>query len=129
MVVNTNFKGNSGTKVIFYVVDQIISLFNVIMEELYALPIFIAVAMLLKYYMHLSRSKIIYRSLFVSILMSGLVHFETYDWHLVQMFLVVGVARAFITGAYIKLKNIWVAYAIHFLTDFIIGTAILMGFN
>ncbi|TYC49620.1 CPBP family intramembrane metalloprotease [Weissella muntiaci] len=111
---------SNGMNLHMYLISVIEDVFSLATEELYAIPLFFAFAVILSKYFKWSRNVIIYVALLISAVLFGLAHFETYSWNLTQMIFVVGLSRFFITGAYIRTKNMWVAYAIHFMTDFII---------
>jgi len=49
----------------------------------------------------------------------GAVHLPTYDWNLVQCFVVIGVARIILTIPYLITKNLWVCAGAHILNDWL----------
>ncbi|MGV0166978.1 CPBP family glutamic-type intramembrane protease [Furfurilactobacillus sp. WILCCON 0119] len=96
------------------------SIFGMAIEELFAIPIFLAFGSILRNQFRLSRSASIYLALFISMILFGLMHFETYSWNLPQMIFVIGASRFFVTGSFIRSRNILVPYAIHYFTDALI---------
>jgi membrane protease YdiL (CAAX protease family) len=57
----------------------------------------------------------------------GAAHLPTYDWNVLQCFLVIGLARIVLTLAYIRTKNILVAFGAHLLVDWAIFTVTLLA--
>lgn len=59
--------------------------------------------------------------LIVAVLVStawfGALHLSTYDWNLVQCFIVIGSARLVLTAAYLVTRNLWVSFGAHLLND------------
>jgi hypothetical protein len=60
----------------------------------------------------------------LSCLLFGLYHFQAYDWHLAQMFIIIGLGRLIVLALYIKTKNIWLTFFTHLAID---GTIVLTG--
>ncbi|MEG3615392.1 CPBP family intramembrane glutamic endopeptidase [Isoptericola haloaureus] len=50
-------------------------------------------------------------------LLFGAVHLPTYDWNVVQCFVVIGTARLVLTVPYLLTKNLWVCAGAHVLND------------
>ncbi|MCY9806277.1 CPBP family intramembrane metalloprotease [Lentilactobacillus senioris] len=90
---------------------------SLLCEELLAIIPMLAAATLAYRYYGQSRKNSIWIGLLVSIFVFGLAHFSAYDWHLAQMFIVIGMSRLFDTGVYIRTKNLWVSYISHYLWD------------
>ncbi|MGO2299538.1 type II CAAX prenyl endopeptidase Rce1 family protein [Paucilactobacillus nenjiangensis] len=59
----------------------------------------------------------------ISILLFGAIH---YNGNLAQMFLLIGPARFFLTGAFIRSKNILIPFTMHYLFDQIGFTIIFL---
>ena len=105
-----------------YLINEVVDLFNLMIEELIAVTAFLAILALANRYWHLSRNASIWVGLGISIIVFGIIHFSAYDWHWAQMILLIGMSRLFDTGVYIRTKNIWISYIMHFLWDSILFT-------
>ena len=106
------------------VITDILELLN---EELLAIIPMLAVATLAYKYYGRSRKNAIGLGLLASIIIFGLAHFFAYDWHIVQMLLVIGMSRLFDTGVYIRTKNLWVSYIAHYLWDAVSFGVVLLA--
>ncbi|WP_430612540.1 CPBP family glutamic-type intramembrane protease [Enterococcus sp. DIV0876] len=104
--------------------SNIILLFN---EELLAIISFLALAALARHYGHMTRNTSIIIGWVGSILLFGLLHYQAYDWNLVQMFLLIGMSRVFDTAIYIRTKNIMLSFLVHFIYDTIIFAVAMFG--
>lgn len=96
---------------------------NLMNEELFSVFVFIGFAVVLQKQFKLSRSASIYGGLLISILLFGAIH---YNGNLAQMFLLIGPARFFLTGAFIRSKNILIPFTMHYLFDQIGFTIIFL---
>ncbi|KRM73047.1 CPBP family intramembrane glutamic endopeptidase [Lacticaseibacillus brantae] len=105
-----------------YLLNEGLDLFNLMIEELIAVTAFLAILALANHYWHLSRNASIWVGLGISIIVFGVIHFSAYDWHWAQMILLIGMSRLFDTGVYIRTKNIWISYIMHFVWDTILFT-------
>lgn len=85
------------------------------LEEIFSIIIFIALFKLLSY--KFSRETAIGIALVLSSIVFGLMHFQAYNWHLAQIILLIGRERLFLTGAYIRTKNIWTSFLMHYVFD------------
>lgn len=63
----------------------------------------------------------------LSSLLFGVWHLPTYDFHLLQSLVVIGVGRMVDTAAYIKTKNLWMSYAVHLLFDWFVFVMVFFG--
>jgi membrane protease YdiL (CAAX protease family) len=86
-------------------------------EELVGILPFLAVLWLCVTRLGLSRRTGIVIALFISALMFGAAHLPTYDWHWGQALIGIGLARVFLTLAYIATRNLWVSAGAHILND------------
>jgi uncharacterized protein len=86
-------------------------------EELLSLLPFLALLYWAHRSLRLSRTAALWLASFGAVLIFGAVHLPTYDWNLLQCFVVVGSARIVLLAAYFTTKNIWVPTATHVLTD------------
>lgn len=123
-IATNSFKVGLPKKVLIsnYINEILSDLVELLNEELLAIIPMLAAATLAYKYYHCSRKGSIGIGLLVSIFVFGLAHFSAYDWHLAQMFLVIGMGRFFDTGVYIRTKNLWVSYISHYLWDTAIFT-------
>lgn len=92
-------------------------LFELMNEEFLGIFIFLAFAAALMEQFHFRRNVAIWGSLAVSIIVFGMVHFAAYQWNLIQMLVLIGVTRLFLTGAYLYSKSIWTSFAMHYTFD------------
>ncbi|NNU26739.1 CPBP family intramembrane glutamic endopeptidase [Isoptericola sediminis] len=60
-------------------------------------------------------------------LLFGAVHLPTYDWNVVQCFVVIGTARLILTIPYLLTKNLWVCAGAHVLNDWTLFGVGLLG--
>ena len=65
----------------------------------------------------LSRKGAIITAWILSAVIFALVHLPSYNWNLVQVVLLIGLARLILSLAYLKTKNIWVSTGAHILND------------
>ncbi|MHA3066750.1 CPBP family glutamic-type intramembrane protease [Lacticaseibacillus saniviri] len=114
-------KGVGESRIVsYFITNEIISILNLMIEELLAVSFFLVLSALVMQHMHVSRNAGIWWGLIGSMIFFGMIHFVAYDWHILQMLLVIGVGRIFDTGMYIRTKNIWISYIFHFLWDSIL---------
>lgn len=59
----------------------------------------------------------------------GLLHLQTYSYNLVQCMVMIPAVRFGITYSYVKTKNLFVAYVVHFLWDLILISLTLFAVN
>ncbi|WP_402464820.1 CPBP family intramembrane glutamic endopeptidase [Isoptericola aurantiacus] len=52
-------------------------------------------------------------------LLFGAVHLPTYDWNVVQCFVIIGIARVILTIPFLITKNLWVSAGAHILNDWL----------
>ncbi|MDW5318539.1 CPBP family intramembrane glutamic endopeptidase [Rhizobium sp. PL01] len=45
------------------------------------------------------------------------LHLPTYDWNLIQCFVVIGISRLVLTWSYIRTRNLWVSAGAHIIND------------
>jgi membrane protease YdiL (CAAX protease family) len=63
-----------------------------------------------------------------AVLLFSAAHLPTYDWNLVQCFVVVGAGRVVLLGAYVITRSVWVSTGAHVLTDWaLLGIVIAAG--
>lgn len=65
--------------------------------------------------------------LVISLLIFGLIHYNSYNGALAQIIFVIGFGSIFYTYAYLKTKNVIVAYISHILIDGIVFGAIILS--
>lgn len=109
--------GSAANKGLMLFHEVISDLFDLMSEEVVSLTIFLVVAALLIQYYHFSRRSGLGIAMLASMILFGLIHFETYNWNLVQMLLVIGVARFFLNSIFVRSKSIWVSYIVHNIFD------------
>lgn len=91
--------------------------FQLLGEELVTVIPFLFILTMFADKLKVPRKHAIVAAWILSALIFGLYHFKAYDWHLVQMFVIIGSGRLFLTFAYLKTKNLWVSFGTHFLYD------------
>ncbi|WP_283679216.1 CPBP family intramembrane glutamic endopeptidase [Lentilactobacillus sp. Marseille-Q4993] len=94
--------------------ENLVALMN---EELMAIIPFLAAMVIANKHFHLSRNASIWIGLLVSIIVFGTGHYSAYNWNIAQMYLVIGASRLFDTGIYIRTKNIWISFIMHWVFD------------
>ncbi len=95
-------------------------------EELFTILPFLAVLTLLRRRVRLSRTAAVAVAWLVTAVWFGAAHLPTYEWHVAQALLIIGVARLVLTLAYIRTKNILVPTGAHILSDWTIFTLLLI---
>lgn len=73
-----------------------------------------------------SRRSAILVSWIVTAIAFGAMHLPTYNWNFVQCFVIIGVARLVLTGAYLVTKNLWVSTGAHIINDWTLFTITLL---
>ena len=74
----------------------------------------------------LSRKTALILAWVISSLWFGAAHLPTYDWNVVQAFVVIGSARIALTLAFIRTKNLWVSSGAHIINDWFFITQSLL---
>lgn len=97
---------------------------SLMIEELISIFLFLIINALLR--RHTKRSTAIGLSLVISSIIFSLLHFSAYSWHLSQMLLIIGAERLFMTGVYIRTKNIWISFINHYVVDMIAFIGIML---
>jgi hypothetical protein len=63
-----------------------------------------------------------------AVLLFSAAHLPTYDWNLLQCFVVVGAARVVLLAAYVTTGSVWVSAAAHLLVDWsLLGLIVAVG--
>lgn len=96
-------------------------------EEVLSILPFLALLTLFTAWMNLSRKSSIIAAWLLSAAIFGAAHLPTYDWNLVQCFVIIGSARLVLTLPYIMTKNIWVSTGAHILNDWTTFTLSILG--
>lgn len=86
-------------------------------EEVLTILPFLAIMTFLFARLHWSCKGAIIGAWLLSALLFGAAHLPTYDWNMVQAFVVIGSARLILLLPYIMTKNIWVSTGAHILND------------
>ena len=95
-------------------------------EEIFTILPFLAIMWFLFSRMNLPRTTSIVIAWLLSAFIFGAIHLPTYDWNLVQSFIVIGSARHVLLLAYIKTKNTWVSAGAHVINDWTLFTVALL---
>ncbi|GHP14161.1 hypothetical protein YK48G_15860 [Lentilactobacillus fungorum] len=107
----------SNNKLVAYCQSISSDLFDLMNEELLSIVIFLTIAALLIQYYHFSRRASLGIAMLLSMLIFGLLHFQAYDWNLVQMLAIIAVERFFLNATFIHSKTIWPSYVAHMIFD------------
>ncbi|WP_084798622.1 CPBP family intramembrane glutamic endopeptidase [Pleomorphomonas koreensis] len=86
-------------------------------EELATILPLLAATWLFMSRLHASYASSIWAGTLVSTLWFSAMHLPTYDWNIVQCFLVIGISRLILTASYLYTKNIWVSAGAHIIND------------
>ncbi len=86
-------------------------------EELLGVLPFLALLYWARHRLRLSRRAAMVLAAAGAVVVFAAAHLPTYDWNLVQCFVVVGSARVVLLAAYFTTKNVWVPTGAHVLTD------------
>jgi hypothetical protein len=86
-------------------------------EELLSLLPFLALLYWAHHRLRLARGTALTLASLGSVVIFAAAHLPTYDWNVVQCFVVVGSARVVLLAAYFTTKNVWVPTGAHVLTD------------
>lgn len=105
------------------IVTLIKLLFQLFGEEFIAIIPFLAFVSLGKRF-KLNQTFILAAAIVLSSIVFGMAHTWTYGG-LLQGIVAVGISRIAITAAYVKTKNVWVSYLVHYLFD---ATALVLHF-
>jgi hypothetical protein len=63
-----------------------------------------------------------------AVLLFSAAHLPTYDWNVVECFVVVGAGRIVLLAAYLTTRSVWVSAAAHLLTDWaLLGLIVAAG--
>ena len=96
-------------------------------EEVLTILPFLALMTFLFTRLHWSRKGAIIGAWLLSALLFGAAHLPTYDWNMVQAFVVIGSARLILLLPYIMTKNIWASAGAHILNDWTLFMIVLLG--
>ena len=96
-------------------------------EELFTILPFLALMAFLITHLHWSRKRAIVGAWLLVALLFGAAHLPTYEWDMVQAFVVIGSARLILLLPYIMTKNIWVSTGAHILNDWTLFIIALLG--
>ena len=106
--------GMSGSGLALFLSQTFIQLLG---EEVVTILPLLAVLWFCVQKLGLSRRAGLVVAVLLSTLWFGALHLPTYDWNLVQCFLVIGSARLVLTAAYLATRNLWVSFGAHLVND------------
>ncbi|KRL22389.1 CPBP family intramembrane glutamic endopeptidase [Lentilactobacillus kisonensis] len=109
--------GKSSNKLMAYFQSIFSDLFDLMNEELLSIVIFLTIAALLIQYYHLNRRAGLGIAMLASMFIFGMLHFQTYNWNLVQMLAIIAIERFFLNATFIRSKTIWPSYVAHMVFD------------
>ena len=117
--------GESSSAIIMGVINILIQLPTQLFgEELLSILPFILFLTFFVSVLKWSRKTSVITAAVLSCLLFGLYHFQAYDWHLAQMFIIIGLGRLVVLFLYLKTKNLWLTFFTRLLID---GTIVLFG--
>ncbi|MBV0929232.1 CPBP family intramembrane metalloprotease [Lentilactobacillus sp. IMAU92037] len=109
--------GKSSNQLMAYFQSIFSDLFDLMNEELLSIVIFLTIAALLIEYYHFSRRAGLGIAMLASMFIFGMLHFQTYNWNLIQMLVIIAVERLFLNATFIHSKTIWPSYLAHMVFD------------
>lgn len=86
-------------------------------EEMVTLSLLLVIATLGKRWWHLNRCNALGLGLVLSTIIFVLLHFQAYQWHLAQMFIVIGGSRVILSGLFLKSHSVSDVFLCHYLYD------------
>ena len=86
-------------------------------EEMVTLSLLLIFSTLSSRWWHLKQPLALGIGLILSTLIFVLLHFQAYQWHLVQMFIVIGGSRLILSGLFLKTRSVGDVFVIHYLYD------------
>lgn len=86
-------------------------------EEMVTLSLLLIFSTLSSRWWHLKQPLALEIGLILSTLIFVLLHFQAYQWHLAQMFIVIGGSRLILSGLFLKTRSVGDVFAIHYLYD------------
>lgn len=102
------------------------TLIQILGEEVLTILPFLAIVTFLITHLHCSRKVAILCAWILAAVLFGAVHLPTYDWNMIQTFVVIGSARLILLLPYIMTKNIWISTGAHVLNDWILFIIFLL---
>lgn len=86
-------------------------------EEMVTLSLLLIFSTLSSRWWHLKQPLALGIGLMLSTLVFVLLHFQAYQWHLAQMFIVIGGSRLILSGLFLKTRSVGDVFVIHYLYD------------
>lgn len=86
-------------------------------EEMVTLSLLLIVSTLSSRWWHLKQLLALGIGLILSTLIFVLLHFQAYQWHLAQMFIVIGGSRLILSGLFLKTRSVGDVFVSHYLYD------------
>lgn len=95
-------------------------------EEVVSILPFLAILWFCHQRLRLTRKSAIIIAWLCTALIFGAMHLPTYDWNVLQCFLMIGTARIVLLSGYIITKNIWVSTGAHIINDWLLFTLMVL---
>lgn len=114
VVTNQAVAGNAHAGVIMQLFAM---LPQVGIEEMVTLSLLLIFSTLSLRWWHLNHHLALGFGLVLSTLIFVLLHFQAYQWHLAQMFIVIGGSRLILSGLFLKVRSVGDVFVIHYLYD------------
>ncbi len=95
-------------------------------EELVTILPFLAILTLCHRRLGLPRGAAIAIAWIVSAMIFGALHLSTYGWNIVQVLLLIGVARLVLTIPYLLTRSVWASFTAHICLDWSIFALVLL---
>lgn len=86
-------------------------------EEMVTLSLLLIFSTLSSRWWHLKQHLALGIGLILSTLIFVLLHFQAYQWHLAQMFIVIGGSRLILSGLFLKTRSVGDVFVSHYLYD------------
>lgn len=114
VITNQAVAGNAHANIImqlFAVLPQ------VGIEEMVTISLLLICSTLSRRWWHLNQHVALGVGLVFSTIVFVLLHFQAYQWHLIQMFLVIGGSRLILSGLFLKTRSVGDVFVSHYLYD------------
>ncbi|WP_125707547.1 hypothetical protein [Lacticaseibacillus porcinae] len=95
-------------------------------EEMVTLSLLLIIASLSKRWWHLHRRNALGIGLVISTIIFVLLHFQAYQWHLAQMFIVIGGSRVILSGLFLNSHSVSDVFVCHYIYDALLLTITLL---
>jgi CAAX amino terminal protease family. len=110
-----------------YGMNAIGDVFNLFNEEISSILTFLTSAAIVNRGFKLSRGLSFTIAMFFSVVIFGMMHFQSYSWNIPQMLISIGMLRFFFTPMYLRSGNILLPFMMHYIYDFSIFSLVFFS--